>query len=171
MKATTIKTISAFVGTAALAGTTVAGLAAAPAATSVQQGGTAPAATQQAALGAHASQEGFVHVAHATGAFSYDQNAVTPTHAITDVFCKAASALCVSLPDYQAKASNGTIRIGGTAGGETYATVDEIADSEGSKKITLTCSCASNGAGGGAIANAQVEGVDLKTIASIANTR
>ena len=171
MKATTIQTIGALVGTAALAGSTVAGFAAPSASANGQHVPEGIAATQQAAHKTPAAQSEFAHVANAAGTFSFDQNAITPTHVITDVFCKAATALCVSLPDYQAEAFGGIMRIRGDVDNELSATVEDIVDSKGSKKTVLTCSCASNGAGGGAIANAEVEGVDLETIASIARAR
>ena len=48
------------------------------------------------------------------------------------------------------------------------ATVDELAGEEGAASYVMACSCATNVAGGGAIANAEVEGVSLETLVQMA---
>ena len=48
------------------------------------------------------------------------------------------------------------------------ATVDELAGEEEATSYVMACSCATNVAGGGAIANAEVEGVSLETLVQMA---
>lgn len=43
-----------------------------------------------------------------------------------------------------------------------------MADEQGADSYTIGCSCATNGPGGGAIANAEVSGVSLATLAALA---
>lgn len=57
-------------------------------------------------------------------------------------------------------------------GAHTYmGTLDAMADEEGSTGFVMACSCASNGPGGGAIANAEVTGVSFESIAKLAGER
>ena len=46
--------------------------------------------------------------------------------------------------------------------------MDELAGEEGAASYVMACSCATNVAGGGAIANAEVEGVSLETLVQMA---
>ena len=52
--------------------------------------------------------------------------------------------------------------------GKDLATVDELAGEEEATSYVMACSCATNVAGGGAIANAEVEGVSLETLVQMA---
>ena len=76
---------------------------------------------------------------------------------ISGVFCKAAATLCASLPTYGCEAVKAAA-----------ATVDELAGEEEATSYVMACSCATNVAGGGAIANAEVEGVSLETLVQMA---
>lgn len=110
-------------------------------------------------------------VANVNGTFSYDQSAKTSTAHIATHFAKAAAVLCESLPTYGAAIAAGPIAIslGVDPSGGLEATVEEIAESEGAESYDMACSCASNGPGGGAIANAEVSGVSLASVLSFAS--
>lgn len=107
-----------------------------------------------------------VSVRSVEGSFSYDQNVVTSNASISKTFAKAAAVLCESLPRYGA-APMAAITVGAD-GGWFSATVEEMADDEGAQGRVLGCACASNVAGGGAIANAEVSGASFESIAHLA---
>ena len=92
---------------------------------------------------------------------------------ISGVFCKAAATLCASLPTYGCEAVKAAavkaaaVTVAGPNASFT-ATVDELADEEEATSYVMACSCATNVAGGGAIANAEVEGVSLETLVQMA---
>ena len=99
------------------------------------------------------------------GTFSYTQDAVSSNAEISGVFCKAAATLCASLPTYGCEAVKAAaVTVAGPNASFT-ATVDELAGEEEATSYVMACSCATNVAGGGAIANAEVEGVSLETLA------
>lgn len=109
--------------------------------------------------------EGTVSVRNVQGAFSYDQAVVSSNDYLSSVFAKAASSLCASLPEYHANLA-GAIAV--SAGDLSIsATVDEMTEEEGTQSYTMACACASNLAGGGAVANADVSGVSLETLATM----
>lgn len=61
------------------------------------------------------------------------------------------------------------ITLGADSQGALEATVEEIAGSEGAESYDMACSCASNGPGGGAIANAEVSGASLASVLAYAS--
>lgn len=101
------------------------------------------------------------------GQFSYDQAVVSPTHDISSVFVKAAASLCASLPNYELPAIEQAIRVSAARGPVLEATVSDMKDADGAQSYTMACACASNLPGGGAIGNADVEGVSLESIAAM----
>ena len=87
---------------------------------------------------------------------------------ISGVFCKAAATLCASLPTYGCEAVKAAaVTVAGPNASFT-TTVDELAGEEEATSYVMACSCATNVAGGGAIANAEVEGVSLETLVQLA---
>lgn len=166
MKATTIKGAGALLGAVALAGSGL--VVAAPAFADASDVNAGAQAQEGAAFGAENAQRSLVRVANAQGAFSFDQGALTSNEAIRNVFCKAAAAVCASLPDYGAASAAQPVHVGGDVASSFEATVGDMAGSEGSQARIMACSCASNLAGGGAVANAEVSGVPLAVIAAMA---
>ena len=75
------------------------------------------------------------------GAFAFDQTTTVATASIVEVFNKAAATLC-----------------------SATATVDELSDEEGAQSYIIGCACATNAPGGGAIVNADVQGVPFASI-------
>lgn len=157
MKATTIKSVGAFVSVAALMGSS---FAAVPAIATESASGEVPAAVEQSTRATQAFTP--VTADQVQGRFAYSQDAITSNVDISSVFCKAAATLCVSMPEYVADQVDGRILVSGPNSSMTVA-VEGIGDDQESSKI-VGCSCASNGAGGGAVANAEVSGVDLATL-------
>lgn len=165
---TTVKALGATVGAVALVGSSVA--LALPA---IEQG-VAGSQTVDAALASHegaAPQAGTVRVAGVQGSFSFDQNTVTSSADIANVFNKAAATLCASLPKYGVAQAAQTIAV--STGGEYgfTAQMGELSGSKGAESSIIGCSCASNVPGGGAIANAEVEGVTLASLAAMAGAK
>ena len=102
------------------------------------------------------------------GTFSYTQDAVSSNAEISGVFCKAAATLCASLPTYGCEAVKAAaVTVAGPNASFT-ATVDELAGEEEATSYVMACSCATNVAGGGAIANAEVGRVSLETLVQMA---
>lgn len=96
------------------------------------------------------------------GEFSFTQEKVTGM----GVFAKAAAAACASLPEYAVDCTCWTIAL---ASGDTQliSSVKEMmADGEVGTHI-MGCSCASNSPAGGAVANAEVSGVSLESVAAM----
>lgn len=160
MKSQTLKTIGGALSAVALisGGATVA--AAAPADANVPESGI------EAVSEVGASD--VVKTRAVEGIFSFDQGAVTSTGSIAGTFAKAAAALCAAMPAYEAAAAAQAIEV--SRDGETAfeATVNDMAESEGAESYTMACACSTNAPGGGAIANAEVEGVSLATILKMA---
>ena len=95
-------------------------------------------------------------------------DAVSSNAEISGVFCKAAATLCASLPTYGCEAVKAAaVTVAGPNASFT-TTVDELAGEEEATSYVMACSCATNVAGGGAIANAEVEGVSLETLVQMA---
>lgn len=160
---TTAKTIGAVVGSVALLGS--AAVAVLPVV--METGSSAPEAATEITQNTSGYSD-LVKVSDVQGEFAFDQNKVTPNADIAGVFNKAASALCASLPNYNVATADKTIHVGGDVSNEFTATIDEMADSKGSQSYIMACACASNMPGGGAIANAEVEGVALDTVVTLA---
>ena len=77
---------------------------------------------------------------------------------------KAAATLCVAAPEYaQQCVVNCPIHVTGN-GAAMDATVADMAGGEGAQSMLMGCACATNAAGGGAIMNAQAEGVAIQTV-------
>lgn len=112
-----------------------------------------------------ATDEATTAPARVEGSFSFDQNAVTSNEEIASVFVKAATSLCADLPEYGVQQAEGAIRL---------KLRDQImdayvADVEAGEATSLVmgCACGTNGPGGGAIANAEVEGVSVAALLSM----
>ena len=153
-KATTI--LSAVTGTSLL----LAGVGAVAPAIAPDQ---ALAVQEQVVAGA--SQDNAA-VKTVSGTFSYDQNVATSNATISTLFTKAAATLCASLPEY------GTTQVGicvsvTSPNGLYSGTVADMAAEDGAASTLMGCACATNTAGGGAIMNAQAQGVALATIAAL----
>lgn len=160
------KTATALVGTVALATSAVVGVAPALA--------DSPAATpQQGVQHQHADARvagGIIHEANVQGTFGYDQSVRTSSTDLSHMFMKAAATLCTNMPAYFESISTQPITVSGTAG-SFNATVADLAGDEDAEAYDMACSCASNVPGGGAIANAEVRGVSLASIADKAQAR
>ena len=104
--------------------------------------------------------------ASVTGAFAYTQDAVTSTAQLRDVFAKSAAVLCQALPDYGCTTCAKAIML--TAPGTAVeATVADLAGRDAQGSTLLACACATNAPGGGAVANAEAQGVVFQALAAI----
>lgn len=162
MKSQTLKTVGSALSAVALisGGATVA--MAAPADAPEAQ----PAAVAEAAQ--EAGSGDILKARAVEGTFSFDQGALTANESIAGVFAKAAAVLCTAMPAYEAQAAAGAIEVSAQGGTSFEATVDEMAAEEGAESYTMACACSTNAPGGGAIANAEVDGVSLATILKMA---
>lgn len=102
------------------------------------------------------------------GMFSFTQDAVTSTQNISSVFAKAAATLCQAMPAYTCESTAKTLAISGPATPEIQATIQDLAARDGNPGFIMACACATNGPGGGAVANAEVEGASIESIAALA---
>lgn len=107
---------------------------------------------------------GIVNVSAVSGEFSYSQEILTLNTFISTVFRNAVTSLCASAPEQDAAYNAIPIAVGGDVPHSYEATVDEMSDSSSTATLTMGCTCASNGPGGGAVANAEVEGVTLESV-------
>lgn len=164
------KTLTALVGTAALATSAAAGIAPALNA-SADQPATEAAASAPSHRMAATMPGGIVKESNVEGVFTFDQAVLSSTSDISNVFSKAAAVLCASMPEYGEPRGEEPINVGGDVDQAYSATLFELADEEGVDAYDMACSCASNVPGGGAIANAEVEGVALASIADKAQAR
>ncbi|MVN58742.1 hypothetical protein [Adlercreutzia rubneri] len=160
---TTTKTIGAAAGSLILLSS--AALAAAPAVMGITADAAPTSAVEQAAEQTVAETAGIQQV---EGQFSYDQGVTTSTEAIASVFAKAAATLCAAPGESAPAAAAGPIEVTAEGACLIQATVGDLAADEGADSYTIGCSCATNGPGGGAIANAEVSGVSLATLAALA---
>ena len=155
---------SALMATAAVAGLMPAGVAVAA---DEPVSATAVGNVQDASAAAALAEAVTVRSA-VVGEFGYSQDAVSMTFYIANVFSKAASALCQGIPQYGVSSEGSAailVRNGGGAGAEmTVGQMAAAADEQSA--YVMACSCATNAAGGGAIANAQVQGVKLASVAA-----
>ena len=160
------KTATALVSAMALATSAAAG------AVPVLTGGPAhdTQATAQLLCGEQA-ESSIVKESNVQGSFDFDQSVRSSTADISQTFRKAAAVLCANLPDYAQPQEAQPISVGGDVDASFDATLSDLADEEGTDAYEMACSCASNGPGGGAIANAEVEGVSLASLADKAQAR
>lgn len=163
MKSHTVKTIGGVMSAVALIS---GGAGVAQAATVEPAAAATPASATTLAAADAADAEAPARAVE--GTFSYTQEAVSSSAEISGVFCKAAATLCASLPTYGCEAvKTAAVTVAGPNASFT-ATVDELAGEEEATSYVMACSCATNVAGGGAIANAEVEGVSLETLVQMA---
>jgi hypothetical protein len=110
----------------------------------------------------------FVAVSNVRGTFTFSQDVTTPNEQIRAAFQKAAASLCDALPTYAAvDADSWSLSVGGDAAKTPYiSTLGQIKGESGTQVKLMTCSCTSNAAGGGAIANAYVTGVSIAELAA-----
>ena len=157
MKSQTVKTIGGVMSAVAL----ISGGAGVAQAATIEPAAAAPASATTLAAADAADTEAPARAVE--GTFSYTQDALSSNAEISGVFCKAAATLCASLPTYGCEAVKAAaVTVAGPNASFT-ATVDELAGEEEATSYVMACSCATNVAGGGAIANAEVEGVPLKS--------
>ena len=147
MKSQTIKTLGGVMSAVAL----ISGGAGVAQAATIEPAAAAPASVTTLAAADVADTEAPARAVE--GTFSYTQDAVSSNAEISGVFCKAAKAAAVTVAGPNASFT---------------ATVDELAGEEEATSYVMACSCATNVAGGGAIANAEVEGVSLETLVQMA---
>lgn len=172
-KSVKLKAASTMMGAAMIMGGAMAALPAEAVAQGMPDGPDAAAAAF-AQDAAELGLEGVVaapstNVREVQGTFSFDQATVTSNEAIANVFQRAAATLCQTLPDYGVSVVEqgmDAIKVAGPDG-SFVATVDELSDGEDFGTI-MGCACATNAPGGGAIANAEVQGVALTAIAALA---
>ena len=156
MESNRAKTTGALLGAVMLAGSGLA--AAAPLAASAQTA-DAPVAASEACETAR--QCALTTAKSVVGSFAFSQAAETPASDISDVFRKAASALCASLPVYgETAAAEGIALFSNGASVGAFLTGDN-AEAE---SMLMACSCSTNAAGGGAIVNATASGTSVKTL-------
>lgn len=157
MKQQTIKTAGALLSAAALiSGGAVSVAVAAPAAPAQQD----PQATvEQTDIVSVNVEERTVE-----GTFGYSQDVVSSTEQISCIFCKAAATLCAGLPQYSAQLVNPSITVSADNGVSFEANVGDMAADEEVTSYVMACACATNVAGGGAVANAEVSGVSLASV-------
>lgn len=142
-----------------------AALAAAPAVMDLTAEAAPETALEQVA---DCAAPGKAAVQRVEGQFSYDQGVVTSNETIASVFAKAAATLCQS-PEVEGAASAvGPVQVTVAGACLIQATVGDLAADEGVDSYIVGCSCASNAPGGGAIANAEVSGVSLASLAALA---
>ncbi len=124
----------------------------------------APSDTAPEAVVANVEQGAGVETQRSVeGTFSYTQTVLTSSDRISNVFCKAAQTLCTSMPSYSAQAV--TTQLITVTGADQFETsVADMANADDARSYTMACSCATNQAGGGAIANAEVAGVSLASV-------
>lgn len=166
MNSTNAKTITALLGAVTLAAS--AGSTAMP----LLAEGSAQAPLQHTATCAGTEAPGgIVKEANVEGVFGFDQEVLSSTADISTQFSKAAAVLCANMPAYFETVEQRPIAVGGDVDASFNATLSDLADEEGTDAYEMACSCASNVAGGGAIANAEVEGVSLASLANRAQAR
>ena len=161
---TSAKAIGAAASSLILLGS--AALAAAPAVMDITADASPAAATQQATEASAAAEA--TGVQRVEGQFSYDQGVVTSNETIASVFAKAAATLCQTTADGYGVYTAQAIKVSVAGLPTMEATVAEMAEEEGAYSYVLGCSCASNAPGGGAIANAEVSGVSLASLMTMA---
>lgn len=154
----------AFAGTLAAAGllaasgtTAFAAMAPEP---SAMEAPAASAAESGAAVGTQAVA--------VKGVFAYDQDKTLSNGQIRSVFASAVNALCA--PTLEADRYEGSRSIDVLVEGlqTMQATIDGLAHQSDTGTFIMGCACASNPAGGGAAANAEVQGVAVGEVMRLA---
>ena len=156
------KTIVAAASALALASMGAAPLAAIAAPADASADGAAAVAADQSAKAVAGAKADKV-----AGAFSYTQDAVTSTAQISGVFAKSAAVLCQALPDYGCSTCAKAILLTAPGSDDLRATISELAGQDAQGGVLMACSCATNGVGGGAVANAEAQGVMFEALAAI----
>ncbi len=114
----------------------------------------------------------FTRVSQVQGDFSYDQDTLSSNDQITSIFNKAAASMCsTESQSYGIAEEQQPISVTGMIGNEISATVQDMAKAAGAVGYIIACSCASNLSGGGAIANAEVEGVSFESLMNAADVQ
>lgn len=104
-------------------------------------------------------------VSSVQGSFAYDQNALTATSVVRDVFMKATQAMCSTAPFLaDAMAGNIAVSVVNDGAGSYYLSVDDVAASDAATDQIVGCACSSNLAGGGAVANVEVRGIPISEL-------
>lgn len=153
MKKQTIKTAGALLSAAALiSGGAVSVAAAAPA-----QQDTQTTLEQNEVVSANVEERAV------EGTFGYTQDVVSSTQQISCIFCKAAATLCAGLPQYSAQMISPSLVVSAN-GVSIEANVADMAADDDATSYVMACACATNAAGGGAVANADVSGVSLASV-------
>lgn len=111
---------------------------------------------------------GFIQADRVEGTFSFDQQAVTPTSQITTVFAKAAATLCQAMPAYVSETAATSLLLSAPNCPDITATIQDLAARDGNPGVVMACACATNGPGGGAMANADVDGASVASLAALA---
>lgn len=148
----------------ALASMGIAPLAAiaAPAASSAE----APVSGGEAVAQQAAPYDAAQAPAKVTGEFGYSQAVLTPVSQLSGVFAKSAAVLCQSLPDYGCQEYASSLLVSAPGSPVVEAAVRDLVQ-EHEVSVTMACSCATNAPGGGAVANAETQGVLLKSLAAM----
>lgn len=95
------------------------------------------------------------------GAFSYDQQTITPNDVIREVFRRATAALCNATDDLVASNPLGwRLAVTGDVEQAFDMAVDELA-AESSVQQVMTCTCGGNPADGAATITADVKGIPV----------
>lgn len=160
MKSQTLKTVGSALSAVAL----ISGGATVAMAAPVDAPASDANATLTAASESTRADDGTVKPSTVEGTFSFDQGTLTSNETFSSMFAKAAAVLCAGIPAYEVQAAQAAIGVSYDGEQAFEATVDEMAAEEGAESYTMACACSTNTPGGGAIANAEVEGVSLATI-------
>lgn len=131
------------------------------AAMAMQPNGQGPDST--AAEAAEVERDGLEGNRIVQGAFSFTQDRTSSMVDISQTFAKAAAALCSSMPVYGGDLHL-PVAVTGPKGYFDAIVHDYVG--EGDQGVTMACSCATNGPGGGAMVNATVAGVLLEALAT-----
>ena len=155
-----------------LAASSAVALVSATAMPLIAQAAPAPEAalhTQSATAKAAATTQATDAPARSTvfGQFAFTQDAVTPVSQLAGAFSKSAAVLCQSLPQYGCQECVNQLILSAPGSPEVQAAVQELAQREGGASFTMACACATNAPGGGAMANAEAQGVLLKSLAAL----
>ena len=158
---TNAKKWGAVAGSVVLASSALAGVGTAVAVEAADDATAAAVAQEQAGT---AAVTGAMAKDQVAGEFAYDQAVVTPTGTIAGMFNKAAAALCTTAPAYAQQCMAACVLHVSGNGASFDATVADMAGEEGAQSMLMGCACSTNAAGGGAIMNANAEGVAIQTV-------
>ena len=168
MKKSAVQVLSAVAGASVLLAGCAPQEAAAPApqqtAPAAQAEAAAPSAFENAVISARETAA-YDKLANVTGEFTFNQDTVTPADEVFSLFGTAATALCAK-PGFAFEKTSGEdyyVNVGGTIKKAYSLNLSAIADMEPTTR-TLACSCGH----GPAVANAQVTGVKLADVLSLA---